>query len=104
MPCDQIQYQRINFETAQGHLDELAQALADCGYQVSRYGETLSFRKVGQSGQYANGKFTVPEGQTFDVDAVKRKFSKHCIKKACKRFGWTMKETGEDQYEVQKGQ
>lgn len=41
-------------------------------------------------------------GDTFDVDALKRGYSVGTIKKMAKTYGWKLKETSENNFEVEK--
>lgn len=89
MPCDQIQYQSVNFELAKNHEDLLAEALRAAGYTVNVYGKSIQFSRNGVSGSYSNGCFQTTGGD-FDVDEVKRHFGKSVVKHAAKKYGWSL--------------
>lgn len=97
MPCDSLIRQSINFSQAKGHLDLLEAALKEQDYTVHRTGDVLTFQKgYYLSGAYQKGKFetSASYGYQFDVDAVKRSFSKQVVRKAARTYGWSVVEDG----------
>lgn len=105
MPCDSIIQNTVVFQEGEKQLDMLEEALREQGYSVTREGNTLSFYGKGHSGTYADGKFDVESsayGRSFDVDAVKRSFSKACVKKAARSYGWTVVDKGNNKFEIRK--
>ncbi|MDE2106356.1 MAG: hypothetical protein KGL39_54575 [Patescibacteria group bacterium] len=90
MPCDQIITQSFAFEGASKHLDLLAEALRECGYQVRQTGERIEFERGGVYGTFENGRFSTngQYGENFDVDQVKRSFSAAAVRKVANKHGW----------------
>lgn len=107
MPCDSIQTAQVNFNLDATDLNLLKLALEGLGYTVSQVGSKLNFyldRKQA-SGTWENGKFSARvygSADEFDVNEVKRAYSKEVVKYASKRFGWTLKETTQNKYEAQR--
>lgn len=91
MPCDMVQVNTLDFSTAKGHEDILAEALRALGYTVQQSGKSLSFYKTGVSGTYSNGTFRT-QNSTIDLDAVKQQFSRTVVKTAARKFGWQFTE------------
>ena len=104
MPCDSIIRNSINFENAKGHEDILADALRELGYSAAQYDNgVIRFFGHGHSGTYANGQFNTTENRysrKFDVDQVKQAFGRNTVKAACRKFGWTMKETEPNKFKI----
>lgn len=107
MPCDQILYNSISFEDGIGHFNLVADALREQGYTVSERGDTIHFNKDGISGTYKNGKFDTRQSAysdaTFDVDQVKKSFAGGVVRKAARQYGWKVKSTGNNKFEISKG-
>lgn len=103
MPCWEVRTNQVDFGKAQGHEDILADALTELGYTAQRSGGVIRFQGHGVSGSYSSGRFTT-QGDTFDVDSVKRAFGGQVVKKAAKQFGWRCKQTGPSRYQIIKGQ
>lgn len=103
MPCDTIQRSKVSFKLNATDTGLLKTALTSLGYSVGQTHKGLSFSKYGANGTFVNGEFKATingREEDFDVNEVKRAYSKEVVKATSKRFGWNLKETGENQYEV----
>lgn len=89
MPCNQVIRQSIDFALGKNTLTDLARALEELGYAVTVGANSLSFHdRYWRRGSFKNGKFNVVNG--FDIDAVKREFSKQIVKSTAKQYGWEL--------------
>lgn len=102
MPC----YTRINSTVEFGPATDaalLAAALRGLGYTVTQMGKNLSFARYDNdvvTGTYANGRMTI--SGTVDQNLLKRAYSAEVVKSSAKRFGWQVKQTGPQQFQVTK--
>lgn len=88
-----------------GQLDLLVDALKEEGYTATRVVNEIRFSNSECSGVYRNGRFETRRssgGAPMDIDSIKQNFSKQVVKKAAKQFGWTVKETGKNKFEIRK--
>lgn len=101
MPC----YSRVTSTIEFGDKTDqrlLAEALKSLGYNViaAKNGAPLRFYGGLADGEFANGKLTVRQDGSFDENAVKRAYSAQVVKSAAQRFGWTVKQPAENQFQV----
>lgn len=102
MPCDQIQFQSVQFADAKGHEALLADALRTLGYAVHQDGSYISFSSDEVSGTYSQGQFSYGEDEQFDVDAVKVEFSKNVVRKSASDYGWDITELEDNKMQIRK--
>jgi hypothetical protein len=109
LPCDTIQTSQVNFKMEVTNTDLLKSGLEGLGYRVTVTQRGLSFSKAGEQGTFENGQFNATiqrsrysNSEEFDVNAVKRAYSKEIIKYTSKRFGWAMEEDSETAGKIKK--
>lgn len=102
MPCDSIILNQVNLELA--NMDVLMSALEQMTKtKVVSYGTTIAFNYEGQSYRITNGKLICPQGYESTADKIKQAYSKECITRAAKRFGWTVKSTKDkNKFQIQR--
>jgi hypothetical protein len=110
MPCDTIQRSSISLELKADNKTFLIAALKALGYTVSESGEVVRFvvreNYETLTGSFINGKLRL-EGDTstvnrFNVNAVKRAYSFQVVQSQAKKHGWTLKQTKDNKFVVQK--
>ena len=82
------------------NLDLLENALTNLGFEVHRRGDAVTFTKGDYynqvSGRFANGELKVDttgrQQGRFDVNELKREYSREVVKSSAQRFGWALKE------------
>jgi hypothetical protein len=86
MPCNSVVLNRTEFTTGTD-LDIIVHALQANGYNARRVEDRVTFRKsYTDYGSFQNGAFAAPEG--FDVDAIKREYSRESVHRTAKTMGW----------------
>jgi hypothetical protein len=107
MPCDSIQTSSVNLELKADNKTFLLAALKSLDYSAAEIGETVTFAtRQGVRGVFANGKLTVTgrygAAENFDTNPIKVAYSHQVVKATAKKFGWTIRKTGDNKYSVQK--
>jgi len=81
--------------------DLLKAALVSLGYQVHLSQGSLVASKDNQALGFRDGqvKITARPG-VVDLNVISRAYSRQVISQAAKRFGWQVKETGQDHFQL----
>ena len=105
MPCDSRITSSVEW-TGNTDVKLLAEAMKSLGYIVGAVGTALRFHnpETGVVGTYDGRKslmtMNTTRDQVVDMNELKRAYSAQVVKAAAKRFGWQVKQTGEQTYEV----
>lgn len=114
MPCDSVRttppviFSKVRITA---HIEVLQSALQSLGYTVERNESRLTFWRTTEprqygSGEYRAGTLSLPErwqlNGLYGEDAIRVAYAGAAVKFQAKRYGWTVKETGPNQFEVQR--
>lgn len=97
MPCDSVR--NIGVILKDANLDILMSALTDMRLNPARNSEVINFA-YGQSYNRATNELRVRDEQT--ATTIRRAYGATIVKSQARKFGWSLKEVGPYQYEVQK--
>jgi hypothetical protein len=104
MPCDQIRY--VSADLGQLNFDVLDAALTSSGWIKTAYNEQdFEYTKGGTRVIYDNGNTKVTTSRYSIEDetlTVKRQYSKQVVKRSAKRYGFNVKQTGENTLRLSK--
>ena len=103
MPCYTIRQTAVSFEKTAykpGHLDLMAAALDELGYQVQRNGATLKIWPKNTTAvasntiAYGGGVLQVPSTlkRIFTLDKLKEAYSRQAVRLQARRNGWLLRE------------
>lgn len=99
MPCYTQQKSVVQFG-AQTDVNLLKLALERMGFSVRATQRGLSFSSFTRSGTFENGTLSISSREQEDTNAFKRAYSAEVVRAASKRFGWTVKQTEENKFQV----
>lgn len=106
MPCDAIRQTSVDLTVASPGL--LATALRDLGLTATASGSMVSFAGTLKNGTYLNGYYSNSRLTLYGdmdtapvVNTIKKAYSHAAVKQQAKKYGWTLKQTG-DTYVVTK--
>lgn len=101
MPCFTQQTSVVQF-SANTDLALLKKALEGLGFTVREIQGGLSFNRasMGQSGTFVNGEMRVTSSMQEDMNVFKRAYSAEVVKAASARFGWQVKKTAANKFQV----
>jgi hypothetical protein len=107
VPCDTISLSKVSFSLSNTDVEILSTALENLGYKVTMKKGVLHFTSQGYDyveGTFENGQFnvTLDARKKFDIDAIKRAYSREVVRITAKRFGWTLSEESEGVYEARR--
>ena len=108
MPCNTIQRSTVSLELRADNQEFLVNALKSLNYSVNVSNNVVRFSnyRTGVNGSFVDGKLRI-DGETsvverFDVNEVKRAYSRQVVEAAAKRFGWQANKKSETEYEVKR--
>jgi len=101
MPCDTVTRVELNIENAD--MDIMKKVLEEKGYSVTQHGEnTLTFR----DSDFNNGTFNRRTGTMStrydNMGWFKASYTTELVKRKVSKYGWGVKQTGENKFEVLK--
>jgi hypothetical protein len=105
MPC----YSRVSSTVEFGAKTDatlLAKAMESLGYVITKAANGFRARHAqhGAVATFAAGKLTLVTGPLasgpIDVNEIKRAYSAQVVQTAAKRFGWSVKQTSDTQFQV----
>jgi hypothetical protein len=94
MPCNTIT--TVSSELKNVNRATLKAALVSLGYNVREASNNLYW----QAGSYQDGKLTARNDN--QIMQVKQAYGRETVKAQAKRFGWTVKQTSDNQFEITK--
>lgn len=109
MPCDSVITSKVVLELRADNLRFLKAGLEDCGYIVEVNNGRVTFHSMDYrlNGSFVDGKLKLEGRQElvrdFDINAVKRAYSRQVVKQTAQRFGWKVTETGKTKGFVERG-
>ena len=81
--------------------DLLKAALVSLGYQVHSNQGSLVASMADRVLSFRNGQVTIrARPGIVDLNVISRAYSRQVISQAAKRFGWQVKETGQDHFQL----
>lgn len=101
MPCYTKQTSTVEFGP-QTDVKLLKKALEGMNFRVTETPTGLRFSGWSQDGTFENGKLTLNSSGREDMNVYKRAYSAQVVKAASQRFGWTVKQTDENKFHVQR--
>lgn len=110
MPCDTIQKSSVNLELKVENQTHLVNALKALGYQITYFGQgiEIGFRTPeGLDGNLRGNRLRMTgrsgQPEAFDVNVIKRAYSREVVKSQAKKFNWKLKQTTDEfTFEVEK--
>lgn len=104
MPCDQIRRSKVSFKIDVTDLDLFRKSMKKMGFNHVSKGQSreLYSDMYGNSAELKSGGLEVTSTQKFDMDKLKREYSTEVVKDTCERYGWSLNETSENEYEIVK--
>jgi hypothetical protein len=97
VPCNTLT--QVTLELKNANLDWLEKALKQLGYEPVRTRNGLAWR--GGSYNQKTGELTSRNAE--EVNRIKRAYSCELVKHNASRFGWKVKMTGINKFQIQKG-
>ncbi len=95
MPCDQSRTIGVSLEKCDATL--MHDALAEMGLAPRRHGSLIYFGR-GESIDTATGKAQLSAGR--DIASIKQGYSRQVVKATAKRYGWQVKETEQNKFQI----
>lgn len=99
MPCYSQQTSVVQFGP-QTDAALLAKALVGLGYTVAVEQQSLVFSRGAERGVYDGTKLTLSASGQVDMNVFKRAYSAEVVKAAGQRFGWGVKQTAPNAFQV----
>jgi len=110
MPCDSVITTSVELKINAENKDFLLAALKSLGYAVQSGTNIIRFTtREGMTGTIlSDGKLTVTSNSryrtadTFDVNPIKRAYSRAVVEATAQQYGWTITQTADFEFSVEK--
>lgn len=100
VPC--FTTSRFSIEFSATHFDILEDAAKSLGFRAQRSGDSLTFYTSNGSVTVRDGQINLNDRDRIIIDPLKRAYSKKVLEKAASRYGWALKETASNKFQVNK--